>query len=134
MYYSYLQNDWKKWLFLVKFITNNMMNESTDVTLFYTTYKQNSQIEFESQTEIDEHDLMIKWLQQIDANNFIDWMNKLINLLQSKILYIQILQEYHMNKKQMLTYDFKSENKIYLSTQNLKTQQLTKKLDWKFMK
>ena len=29
-------------------------------------------------------------------------------------------------------YDFKSEDKIYLNTQNLKTQQLLKKLDWKF--
>ena len=48
MYYSYLQNDWKKWLFLVKFITNNTMNESTNVILFYVTYRQNSWIEFES--------------------------------------------------------------------------------------
>ena len=37
-----------------------MMNESTDVTLFYMTYEQNSQIEFKSQTEINEHSLMIK--------------------------------------------------------------------------
>ena len=34
----------------------------------------------------------------------------------------------------MLIYNFKSENKIYLSTQNLKMQQLTKKLNWKFTK
>ena len=60
MYCSYLQDDWKKWLSLVKFITNNMMNELTSVILFYTTYRQNSQIRFESWIEIDEHDLMIK--------------------------------------------------------------------------
>ena len=34
----------------------------------------------------------------------------------------------------MFVYDFKSEDKIYLSTWNLKTQQSAKKLDWKFMK
>ena len=39
-----------------------------------------------------------------------------------------------MNKKQTLIYDFKSDNKIYLSTQNLKMQQFVKKLDWKFIK
>ena len=61
-------------------------------------------------------------------------MNKLTDLLQSEMLYVQTLQEYHMNKEWMLTYDFKSENKIYLSTQNLKMQQSVKKLDWKFMK
>ena len=62
MYCSYLQDDWEKWLSLAEFITNNTMNESTDVISFYMTYKQNSWIEFESQTEIDEHDFMIKWL------------------------------------------------------------------------
>ncbi len=61
-------------------------------------------------------------------------MNKLTNLLQSEMLYIQTLQEYHMNKEWMLVYNFKSEDKIYLSTQNLKMQWLTKKLNWKFMK
>ena len=56
-------------------------------------------------------------------------MNKLTDLLQSKMLYIQALQEYHVNKKQTLMYNFKLKNKIYLSTQNLKTQQSAKKLD-----
>ena len=62
-------------------------------------------------------------------NNFADWMNKLINLLQSKIFYIQALQEYHANKEQTLTYDFKSDDKIYLSTQNSKTKWFVKKLN-----
>ena len=122
MYCLYLQDDWKKWLSLAEFITNNMMNESTSMTLFYITYRQNSQIRFKSQIEIDEHNFMIKWLQQIDVNNFADWMNKLTDLLWSKMLYAQALQEYHVNKKWTLTYDFKSDNKIYLSTWNLKTK------------
>ena len=37
-----------------------MKNKSTDMTFFYTTYEQDSQLEFESQTEIDDHDLTIK--------------------------------------------------------------------------
>ena len=49
-------------------------------------------------------------------NNFADQINKLIDLLQNKMLYTQALQEYHVNKEQMLTYDFKSKDKIYLST------------------
>ena len=36
------------------------MNELIDMTLFYITYEQNLQIRFESQTEINEYDLMIK--------------------------------------------------------------------------
>ena len=75
------------------------MNELTNVISFYVIYKQNSQIEFESWTEIDEHSLMIKQLQQIDTNNFADWMNKLTDLLWNKMLYIQVLQEYHANKE-----------------------------------
>ena len=39
MYCSYLQDDWEKWFSLAEFITNNMMNESTDVISFYMTYK-----------------------------------------------------------------------------------------------
>ena len=75
------------------------MNESMNMILFYVIYEQNSQIEFESQTEIDEHSLMIKQLQQIDMNNFADQMNKLTDLLQSEMLYVQTLQEYHTNKE-----------------------------------
>ena len=63
------------------------------------TYKQDSQLEFESWTEINDHDFMIKQLQQIDTNNFADWMNKLTDLLWNKMLYIQVLQEYHANKE-----------------------------------
>jgi len=91
MYYSYLQDNWKKWLSLAEFMINNMTNESTNVTLFYMTYEQDSWIEFELQTEINEHDFMIKWFQQIDVNNFADWMNKLTDLLWSKMLYAQAL-------------------------------------------
>ena len=78
---------------------NNTINELINVILFYTIYRQNSWIEFESQTEINEHNLMIKWLQQIDTNNFADWMNKLTNLLWNKMFYAQALQKYHVNKK-----------------------------------
>ena len=79
--------------------------------------------------KIDQHSLMIKQLQQIDMNNFADQINKLTDLLQSKMLYAQVLQEYHVNKEQTLVYDFKSDDKIYLSTQNLKTKQFAKKLN-----
>ena len=54
-------------------------------------------------------------------NNFADQMNKLTDLLQNKMLYIQALQKYHANKEQMSAYDFKSDDKVYLNTQNLKT-------------
>ena len=96
------------------------MNESISMISFYMTYRQNSWIEFESWTEIDEHNLMIKQLQQINTNNFADQMNKLTDLLQNEMLYAQTLQKYHTNKEWMSAYDFKPENKIYLSTQNLK--------------
>ncbi len=99
MYCSYLQDDWEKWLSLAEFMMNNMINESMSVTLFYMIYEQDSWIRFESWTKINEHDFMIKQLQQIDTNNFADQMNKLTDLLQSEMLYIQTLQEYHANKK-----------------------------------
>ena len=70
-----------------------MKNELTDMMFFYMTYEQDSWLEFESWTEIDDHDLMIKWLQQINANNFADRMKKIMKLLQNKIIYAQILQE-----------------------------------------
>jgi len=47
-------------------------------------------------------------------------MNKLTDLLQSKILYAQALQKYHINKEWIFAYNFKLEDKIYLSTWNLK--------------
>ena len=86
-------------ILLTEFSANNMKNESIDVTFFYITYKQDSWLEFESWIEIDNHDKMIKWLQQIDMNNFTDRMKKIMKLLQNKMIYAQVLQEWHVNKK-----------------------------------
>ena len=115
MYCSYFQNDWKKWFFLTEFSANNIKNESTDMMLFYVTYKQDSWLEFESQTEIDDHDLMIKQLQQIDMNNFADRMKKITELLWNEMIYAQVLQEWHANKKWLSVYDYKINNKVYLN-------------------
>ena len=60
MYCLYLQDDWKKWFFLAEFTANNIINKSTNIISFYVIYEQDSWIEFESQTEINEHDSMIK--------------------------------------------------------------------------
>ena len=49
-------------------------------------------------------------------NNFVNQMNKITDLLQSKMLYAQKLQEYYMNKEQISTYDFKFDDKVYLNT------------------
>ena len=38
MYCSYLQDDWEKWLSLVEFIVNNIINELTSMILFYMIY------------------------------------------------------------------------------------------------
>ena len=65
----------------MKFSANNTKNELINMILFYVTYKQDLQLEFESQTEINDHDLMIKQLQQIDMNNFADKMKKITKLL-----------------------------------------------------
>ena len=121
MYCSYLQNDWERWFFLTEFFVNNMKNESIDVMLFYVTYKQDSWLEFESWIKIDDYDLMIKWLQQIDVNNFADSMKKIMKLLQNKIIYAQVLQEWHVNKEWLLIYNYKIDDKIYLNEWNIKT-------------
>ena len=42
-------------------------------------------------------------------------MNKMTDLLQSEMLYAQKLQEYYVNKEQISVYDFKSDDKVYLS-------------------
>ena len=57
------------------------------MTLFYATYEQDSQLEFKSQIKINNHDFMIKQLQQININNFADKMKKITELLQNKIIY-----------------------------------------------
>jgi len=38
IYYSYLQDNWEKWLPLAEFTANNTINELIGITLFYTTY------------------------------------------------------------------------------------------------
>ena len=106
-----------------------MKNELTDMMLFYVTYKQDSQLEFELWIKIDDYDFMIKQLQQIDTNNFADKMKKIMKLLWNEMIYAQILQEWHVNKKQSFMYNYKIDDKIYLNKQNIRTQQFFKKLN-----
>ena len=119
---------------MTEFSANNIKNKSISVTFFYTTYEYDSQLEFESWIEIDDHDFMIKWLQQIDVNNFADRMKKITELLQNEMIYAQVLQEWHANKEWLFAYDYKVDDKVYLNEQNIKMQQFFKKLDWKFLK
>ena len=60
MYCLYFQDDWEKWVFLTEFSANNTKNELISMTFFYMIYEQDSWFEFESQTEIDDHDFTIK--------------------------------------------------------------------------
>ena len=85
--------------FLMKFSANNIKNKLINMMFFYTIYEQDLWLEFESWIEINNHNLMIKWLQQIDMNNFTDKMKKIIKLLQNKMIYAQVLQEWHANKE-----------------------------------
>jgi hypothetical protein len=47
IYCSYLQDNWEKWLLLAKFTTNNIINKSIGVMLFYITYRQDPYFKFE---------------------------------------------------------------------------------------
>jgi len=38
MYYSYLQDNWEKWLPLAEFTVNNIINILIGITPFYVTY------------------------------------------------------------------------------------------------
>ena len=67
-------------------------------------------------------------------NNFADRMKKIMKLLQNKMIYVQVLQEWHENKEWLSVYNYKINNKIYLNEWNIKMQWLFKKLDWKFLK
>ena len=58
-----------------------MINKLTNMISFYTTYEQDSQMRFESQIKINKKESIIKQLQQIDANNFANHINKLIEML-----------------------------------------------------
>ena len=61
-------------------------------------------------------------------------MKKITELLWNKIIYAQVLQKWHVNKEQLLTYDYKIDNKVYLNEWNIRMQWFFKKLDWKFLK
>ena len=39
IYYSYLQDDWEKWLPLTKFNVNNIINKLIGIMPFYITYR-----------------------------------------------------------------------------------------------
>ncbi len=76
IYCNYMQNDWAKWLFMMKFSENFNIFSIISITSFYFNKSFHSRISFNSDTT--NYETIHQRLEARKAGNIIIWMKKLL--------------------------------------------------------
>lgn len=109
---------------LTEFSYNNAQHVSIDCLLFYVNY------DYDSQFNIDLHSFVKYPISAVK-----DMVDRLKNLHKDLIEFIKITQnqqaKYYNIKHKRVEYEVG--DKIYLLSQNIRTQHPSKKLDWKHL-
>ena len=116
---NYIQNDWVKWLFDVEFAINNAFSIIIFVLLFLINSNQNSRLEFESFEFLITNIIVQQKIKLIDVENFIKKMKNFIVHFKEKILIIQIIYEFNVNRSRRLYSRYLVENEIWLNVNQI---------------
>ncbi len=125
IYCNYMQNDWVKWIFMMKFSNNFNIFSITSMILFYFNKEFHSQMSFNSDTT--DYKTTCERLEAKKANDIIIWMKELLSFDHQQLKKTKLIIEVQINKhRQNVTYEV--ENWVWLSFRNIKTTRLCKDL------
>ena len=127
---SYMQNDWFKWLFMIKFVDNNILFSIIFLTLFFMNKSFHSHMSFDS--DIIEYESTRERLQIIRVEDIFDHMNKTLIFACEALIKIrkQMIKQANKHRKEI---NYKIESKMFLNERNIITARLFKKLDDKML-
>ncbi len=104
IYCNYMQNDWVKWIFIMKFSDNFNIFSITSIILFYFNKEFHSQISFNSDTT--DYKITCERLEARKANNIVIWMKKLLSFNHQQLKKIKLIIKVQINKhKRNITYE-----------------------------
>ncbi len=126
----YMQNDWFKWLFMIKFINNNILSSIIFLTFFFMNKNFHSRMSFDS--DIIEYESTRERLQIIRVENIFDHMNKTLIFAREALIKIRkwMMKQANKHRKKI---NYKIESKMFLNERNIVTARFFKKLNDKML-
>ncbi len=127
---SYMQNDWFKWLFIIKFVDNNILFSVIFLTLFFMNKNFHSHMSFDS--DIIEYESICKRLQINRVKNISEQMNKTLIFACEALIktWKQMMNQANKHRKKI---NYKIKSKMFLNERNIITARSFKKLNDKML-
>ncbi len=96
IYCNYMQNDWVKWISMMKFSDNFNIFSVTSMIFFYFNKEFHSWMSFNSDTT--NYETTCEQLEARKANDIIIWMKELLNLSHQQLKKTKLIIEVQINK------------------------------------
>ncbi len=127
---SYMQNDWAKLLFMIKFINNNALFSVIFSISFFLNKDFHSCMSFELNTI--EYESFRERLQMTKVENIFEHMNKILMFARESLVKTrkQMIQQANKHRKEV---DYEIKSKMFLNEWNIVTAKSFKKLDDKML-
>ncbi len=127
---SYMQNDWFKWLFMIKFVDNNVLFLIILLTLFFMNKNFHSRMSFD--LDIIKYESTRERLQIARAEDIFNHMNKTLIFAREALIktWEQIMNQVNKHRKKI---NYEIESKMFLNERNIITVRLFKKLNDKML-
>ena len=127
---SYMQNDWFKWLLMIKFVNNNVLSSVIFLIFFFMNKNFHSRMSFDS--DIIEYESTRKRLQINRIKNISEQMNKTLIFAREALIktWKQMMNQVNKHRKKV---NYKIESKMFLNERNIITARSFKKLNDKML-
>ncbi len=127
---SYMQNDWSKWLLMIKFADNNVLFSVIFLILFFMNKNFHSHMSFNS--DIIKYESTHERLQIDQVKNISEKMNKTLIFAREALIKTrkQMMNQANKHRKKI---NYKIESKMFLNERNIITARLFKKLNDKML-
>ncbi len=125
IYCNYMQNNWVKWIFMMKFSDNFNIFLITSMILFYFNKEFHFQMSFNSDTT--DYKTTHERLEARKANDIVIWMKELLNFDHQQLKKTKLIIKVQINKhKWNITYEV--DDWVWLFFRNVKITKLCKDL------
>jgi len=127
---SYMQNDWFKWLFMIKFVNNNVLFSVIFLIFFFMNKNFHSRMSFDS--DIIEYESIRERLQIAWVEDIFNHMNKILIFACEALIKTrkQMMNQANKHRKKI---NYKIESKMFLNERNIITARSFKKLNDKML-
>ncbi len=125
IYCNYMQNDWVKWIFMMKFSDNFNIFSIISMISFYFNKDFHSRMSFDS--DMIDYKIIRERLKARKADDIIIWMKKLLSFDRQQLKKTKLIIEAQINKhKRDVIYEIK--NWVWLFFRNVKITKSCKDL------